>query len=78
MHKIYAIVVEVKFLHVVKEANEWNRLDVIMRKGQNSDIGESLRKLLDFRENVVVKVELCELVEFVEEWERGNLIVGEV
>lgn len=49
-----------------------------MRKGQNSNIGESLRELVDFREDVVVEVELCEFVEFVEERERGNLVVGEV
>lgn len=39
MHEFYAIVVELKFLHVVKEPNEGNSFEVVMRKGENSDIG---------------------------------------
>ena len=38
MHEIYAIIIEVKLLHVVKESNVRYLLEVIMRKGEDSDI----------------------------------------
>lgn len=78
MHKIDAVVVEIKFLHVVKEADERNGFEVIVRKRQNSDIGESFGELVYFREDVVVEIEFGEFVQFVEERKGGDLIVGEV